>query len=152
DFAEKAGKSARDASGAASDFEHPHVFGIFVTAYIRQIVQNLIIERDHAGFEKLLVRPLVLPGDDVVARIFASPAIPVAAHPEKLSGDLKAGHLLYCSYLPTWAASSAGRARRSQCRGRGFDPPAVHQSQPAPPILQTSMSFTTSPCTSVKRK
>src|SRR5271167_4663456 len=25
------------------------------------------------------------------------------------------------------AASSAGRALRSQCRGRGFDPPAVHQ-------------------------
>ena len=25
-----------------------------------------------------------------------------------------------------WAASSAGRALRSQCRGRGFDPPAVH--------------------------
>jgi hypothetical protein len=28
---------------------------------------------------------------------------------------------------PKWAASSAGRALRSQCRGRGFDPPAVHQ-------------------------
>src|SRR5215212_4095884 len=28
--------------------------------------------------------------------------------------------------LPPWAASSAGRALRSQCRGRGFDPPAVH--------------------------
>src|SRR5207244_12859122 len=26
------------------------------------------------------------------------------------------------------AASSAGRARRSQCRGREFDPPAVHHS------------------------
>src|ERR1035438_2332133 len=26
-----------------------------------------------------------------------------------------------------WATSSAGRALRSQCRGRGFDPPAVHQ-------------------------
>ena len=26
------------------------------------------------------------------------------------------------------AASSAGRALRSQCRGRGFDPPAVHQN------------------------
>ena len=31
-----------------------------------------------------------------------------------------------------WAASSAGRALRSQCRGRGFDPPAVHQHPPAP--------------------
>jgi hypothetical protein len=29
--------------------------------------------------------------------------------------------------LRGWAASSAGRALRSQCRGRGFDPPAVHQ-------------------------
>src|SRR4029450_8604126 len=28
---------------------------------------------------------------------------------------------------PIGAASSAGRALRSQCRGRGFDPPAVHQ-------------------------
>src|SRR4029079_18338262 len=26
-----------------------------------------------------------------------------------------------------WAASSAGRAPRSQCGGRGFDPRAVHQ-------------------------
>ena len=26
-----------------------------------------------------------------------------------------------------WAASSDGRALRSQCRGRGFDPHAVHQ-------------------------
>src|ERR1022692_3360525 len=26
-----------------------------------------------------------------------------------------------------WATSSAGRALRSQCRGRGFDPPVVHQ-------------------------
>src|SRR5574339_323401 len=28
------------------------------------------------------------------------------------------------------AASSAGRALRSQCRGQGFDPPAVHQFPP----------------------
>ena len=28
----------------------------------------------------------------------------------------------------SWAASSAGRARRSQCRGHGFDPRAVHQA------------------------
>ena len=30
---------------------------------------------------------------------------------------------------PIGAASSAGRALRSQCRGRGFDPPAVHQTK-----------------------
>ena len=30
----------------------------------------------------------------------------------------------------TWAASSAGRARRSQCRGHGFDPRAVHHAGP----------------------
>src|ERR1039457_1024835 len=29
-----------------------------------------------------------------------------------------------------WATSSAGRALRSQCRGRGFDPPVVHQLPP----------------------
>ena len=27
-----------------------------------------------------------------------------------------------------WGASSVGRARRSQRRGRGFDPPALHQT------------------------
>src|SRR5687768_15185811 len=27
-----------------------------------------------------------------------------------------------------WAVSSAGRAPRSQCGGRGFDPPTVHHS------------------------
>src|SRR5688572_10977501 len=32
----------------------------------------------------------------------------------------------------TWAASSAGRALRSQCRGQGFDPPAVHQDTKKP--------------------
>ena len=26
-----------------------------------------------------------------------------------------------------WGCSSAGRARRSQCRGQGFDPPQLHQ-------------------------
>src|SRR5690349_10207916 len=30
----------------------------------------------------------------------------------------------------SWAASSAGRALRSQCRGREFDPRAVHQLNP----------------------
>jgi hypothetical protein len=28
---------------------------------------------------------------------------------------------------PMWGRSSAGRARRSQCRGQGFDPPRLHQ-------------------------
>ncbi len=28
--------------------------------------------------------------------------------------------------LPAWGGSSAGRARRSQCRGRGFDPLPLH--------------------------
>jgi hypothetical protein len=32
------------------------------------------------------------------------------------------------SHLDTWAASSAGRAPRSQRGGREFEPPAVHQS------------------------
>ena len=27
-----------------------------------------------------------------------------------------------------WGCSSAGRARRSQCRGQGFDPPHLHQN------------------------
>ena len=33
-----------------------------------------------------------------------------------------------CLKLPGWGCSSAGRARRSQCRGQGFDPPHLHQS------------------------
>lgn len=28
-----------------------------------------------------------------------------------------------------WGVSSAGRARRSQCRGRGFNPHTLHQIQ-----------------------
>src|SRR5271155_2071812 len=40
----------------------------------------------------------------------------------------------------SWAASSAGRALRSQCRGRGFDPPAVHQdSMSHDPQLQQQL-------------
>src|SRR6266704_1030731 len=31
--------------------------------------------------------------------------------------------------LPLWGRSSAGRARRSQCRGRGFDPLRLHHLQ-----------------------
>src|SRR4030067_195717 len=30
---------------------------------------------------------------------------------------------------PKWGGSSAGRALRSQCRGRGFDPLPLHQSR-----------------------
>jgi hypothetical protein len=32
--------------------------------------------------------------------------------------------------LQVWAVSSAGRAPRSQCGGRGFDPLTVHQPSP----------------------
>src|SRR3954449_7536069 len=34
---------------------------------------------------------------------------------------------LLCAYGKQWAASSAGRAPRSQRGGRGFEPHAVHQ-------------------------
>ena len=35
------------------------------------------------------------------------------------------GTACYTSRLG-WGCSSAGRARRSQCRGQGFDPPHLH--------------------------
>lgn len=34
--------------------------------------------------------------------------------------------------LPPWGRSSAGRARRSQCRGREFDPPRLHHPHSTP--------------------
>src|SRR5215218_3499391 len=43
------------------------------------------------------------------------------------------------------AASSAGRALRSQCRGRGFDPPAVHQSPNSPAAIARFTTFGVSP-------
>ena len=39
----------------------------------------------------------------------------------------------------TWAHSSAGRARGSQSRGRGFDPPCVHQ--PSLTLANGSVSY-----------
>ena len=39
-----------------------------------------------------------------------------------------------------WATSSAGRALRSQCRGRGFDPPVVHQLPSGHPRTNTAPS------------
>ena len=35
----------------------------------------------------------------------------------------------------SWGRSSAGRASRSQCEGREFDPPRLHQASPNPLIL-----------------
>ena len=35
-----------------------------------------------------------------------------------------------CPLVLVWGYSSIGRARRSQCRGWGFDPPYLHQPAP----------------------
>jgi hypothetical protein len=53
----------------------------------------------------------------------------------KLAAFALIGRLLLVKYqrnfglktIREWAVSSAGRAPRSQCGGRGFDPPTVHQ-------------------------
>ena len=34
--------------------------------------------------------------------------------------------------MAVWGRSSTGRARRSQCRGWGFEPPRLHQPHPEP--------------------
>ena len=47
--------------------------------------------------------------------------------PRFMAGWAVAGPVKCVLSLRVRAASSAGRALRSQCRGRGFDPPAVHQ-------------------------
>ncbi len=48
------------------------------------------------------------------------------------SRSLKRSCLLYCESIDEWGASSAGRARRSQRRGRGFKSPALHQTPLSP--------------------
>ena len=45
-------------------------------------------------------------------------------------------HHSACEFSRRWGYSSAGRALRSQCRGRGFDPHYLHQ---------TTMSYTAKP-------
>ena len=47
----------------------------------------------------------------------------------QLGLDLRVADLLQCSF-PSRASSSVDRARRSQRRGRRFDPDLVHQFQP----------------------
>ena len=41
---------------------------------------------------------------------------------------------------PAWGYSSTGRARRSQCRGWGFESPYLHQS-PSPNPLPVASSY-----------
>ena len=101
--------------------------GSLPLADVGKVVEDLLFHGDLAGLEELLVRPLVLAGHHVMAGIFARPAIPIAAHADELSGDLKAAICYIVMDWQKWATSSAGRALRSQCRGRGFDPPVVHQ-------------------------
>ena len=43
--------------------------------------------------------------------------------------------------LPPWGRSSAGRARRSQCRGREFDPPRLHHPIPKGRLHAGPFSF-----------
>ncbi len=38
-----------------------------------------------------------------------------------------------------WGRSSAGRASRSQCEGREFDPPRLHQMSALPPIADDGL-------------
>ena len=43
-------------------------------------------------------------------------------------------------FFPHWGSSSAGRALRSQCRGREFDPPLLHQYS-MPNLNRLGISF-----------
>ena len=58
-------------------------------------------------------------------------------HQPLMFGGLAAGPVGGCCrtgviILPPWGRSSAGRARRSQCRGREFDPPRLHHPHSTP--------------------
>ena len=59
-FTEKARESARHPPCAAADFKHSHLLGIAALADVGKVVENLFFQRDLAGLEELLVRPLVL--------------------------------------------------------------------------------------------
>src|ERR1019366_3675463 len=113
------------------------VLRVHALADVGEVVQNVLFQRDLAGFVELLVRPLVLPGDHVVARVLAGSLAPIPPHSPHLPGNLPHRHLLYCSCWLEWATSSIGRALRSQCRGWGFDPPVVHQLMPARSLSTT---------------
>ncbi len=51
---------------------------------------------------------------------------------------LKGG--LYKQTTQMWGRSSAGRASRSQCEGREFDPPRLHQMTDSfPPVVDIAL-------------
>ena len=80
DAAEELREGARHAPGAASDFEHCHIFRILPLTDILEIVEDIFLHRDFARAIELLIAPGLLAGENVVTRIFARAPVPIAPH------------------------------------------------------------------------
>src|ERR1700693_5002052 len=63
-------KRPRNPPGAASYFQDAHLLGIPALTNIAEVVQDVFLHGDLSRPIKLRVRPFLLPGEDIMARIF----------------------------------------------------------------------------------